>query len=102
MHGTRGARTLSLTPARRPLRRAAGRLPKRKAIATANSYRWHSSNRSSGGSRVQSTRIKAIREVATKKGVDLFINARTDVFFAEGDPADFMKSALDRAKAYAE
>ena len=50
----------------------------------------------------QSKRIKAIREVATKKGVDLFINARTDVFFAEGDPADFMKSALDRAKAYAE
>jgi 2-methylisocitrate lyase-like PEP mutase family enzyme len=50
----------------------------------------------------QSKRIKAIRDVATKKGVDLFINARTDVFFAEGNPGDFMKNALERAKAYAE
>jgi 2-methylisocitrate lyase-like PEP mutase family enzyme len=50
----------------------------------------------------QSKRIKAIREAATRKGVEFFINARTDVFFAEGDPADFMESALERAKAYAE
>jgi len=50
----------------------------------------------------QSKRIKAIREVATKKGVDLFINARTDVFFAEGDPADFMKSASIAQRPYAE
>ncbi len=50
----------------------------------------------------QSKRIKAIRDAATKKGVDLFINARTDVFFAEGNPADLVKGALERAKAYAE
>jgi 2-methylisocitrate lyase-like PEP mutase family enzyme len=50
----------------------------------------------------QSKRIKAMRETAIKKGIDLFINARTDVFFAEGNPADFMKSAIERAQAYAE
>jgi 2-methylisocitrate lyase-like PEP mutase family enzyme len=50
----------------------------------------------------QSKRIRAIREAATKKGVDLFINARTDTFFAEGNPADFMTGALERAKAYTE
>ena len=47
----------------------------------------------------QSKRIKAIREAATRKGVDLFINARTDVFFEHGD--DAFGEALDRAKVYA-
>ena len=31
----------------------------------------------------------------------LFINARTDVFFQEGDPHRFIDDALERAKAYA-
>ena len=47
-------------------------------------------------------RIAAIREVAEVKGVDLFINARTDLFLGlQGDPANSIDDALDRAKAYA-
>jgi 2-methylisocitrate lyase-like PEP mutase family enzyme len=50
----------------------------------------------------QARRIAAIREAAAKKGVDLFINARTDLFLGQkGDPAQFVGDALDRAKAYA-
>lgn len=49
----------------------------------------------------QASRIEAIRDVALKKQIDLFINARTDTFFADGDPATFMDSAFVRAKAYA-
>jgi 2-methylisocitrate lyase-like PEP mutase family enzyme len=50
----------------------------------------------------QARRIAAIRDVAAKKGVDLFINARTDLFLGqEGDPAQSIGDALDRAKAYA-
>lgn len=49
----------------------------------------------------QAQRIHAIREVALKKQVDLFLNARTDTFFADGDPATFMDGAFERAKAYA-
>ncbi len=49
----------------------------------------------------QAARIAAIRDGARKKGVELFINARSDVFFGEGDPAQLIKEALDRAKAYA-
>ena len=47
----------------------------------------------------QARRIAAIRKAAAQKGVDLFINARTDVFFEHGD--DAVREALDRAKAYA-
>src|SRR3979409_1552670 len=47
----------------------------------------------------QARRIAAIRKAAEKKGVALFINARTDVFFEHGD--DAVGEALDRAKAYA-
>jgi len=46
----------------------------------------------------QARRIAAIRKAAERKGVDLFINARTDVFFEHGD--DAVGEALDRAKAY--
>src|SRR5260370_18439097 len=50
----------------------------------------------------QARRIAAIREAAGKKGVDLFINARTDLFLGQdGDPAKSIGDALDRAKAYA-
>ena len=49
----------------------------------------------------QARRIAAIRKAAEKKGVALFINARTDVFFEHGeDAAQAVGEALDRAKAY--
>jgi hypothetical protein len=35
----------------------------------------------------QARRISAIRKAAKHKGVDLFINARTDIFFEHGDLA---------------
>jgi 2-methylisocitrate lyase-like PEP mutase family enzyme len=50
----------------------------------------------------QARRISALRKAAEQKGVELFINARTDVFFEHGDdPARAVGEALDRAKAYA-
>ena len=50
----------------------------------------------------QAHRIAAIRDAADKKGVNLFINARTDLFLGQqGDPAKSVGDALDRAKAYA-
>jgi 2-methylisocitrate lyase-like PEP mutase family enzyme len=50
----------------------------------------------------QAGRISAIRKVAKQKGVEFFINARTDVFFEHGDDAaQAVGEALDRAKAYA-
>jgi 2-methylisocitrate lyase-like PEP mutase family enzyme len=50
----------------------------------------------------QARRIAAIRKEAEQKGVDLFINARTDVFFEHGEDATrAVGEALDRAKAYA-
>jgi 2-methylisocitrate lyase-like PEP mutase family enzyme len=49
----------------------------------------------------QARRIAAIRKGAERKGVDLFINARTDVFFEHGgDAAQAVGEALDRAKTY--
>jgi 2-methylisocitrate lyase-like PEP mutase family enzyme len=49
----------------------------------------------------QARRIAAIRAAADKKGIDLFINARTDLFLGEnGDAAKSIQNALDRAKAY--
>jgi len=50
----------------------------------------------------QAHRIAAMRDAADKQGVHLFINARTDVFLGQqGDPAQSVGEALDRAKAYA-
>jgi 2-methylisocitrate lyase-like PEP mutase family enzyme len=50
----------------------------------------------------QARRIAAIRKAAEQKGIDLFINARTDVFFEHGeDAAQAVGEGLDRAKAYA-
>jgi 2-methylisocitrate lyase-like PEP mutase family enzyme len=50
----------------------------------------------------QSARIAAIRRAADKKGVPLFINARTDLFLGRGnDPESTVDAALDRARAYA-
>jgi 2-methylisocitrate lyase-like PEP mutase family enzyme len=50
----------------------------------------------------QAARIKTIREAADKNGVELFINARTDLFLGKGNnPPDVVDEAIDRAKAYA-
>jgi 2-methylisocitrate lyase-like PEP mutase family enzyme len=46
----------------------------------------------------QAKRIAAIRETATRKGIPLFINARTDVFLGNGNDVD---EALRRSHAYA-
>lgn len=51
----------------------------------------------------QAARIGVIRAVADQKGVDLVINARTDLFLGKGNnPPDVVDEAIDRAKAYAE
>jgi 2-methylisocitrate lyase-like PEP mutase family enzyme len=50
----------------------------------------------------QARRLDAIRKTADQKRVDLFVNARTDVFFEQGgDAAQAVDDALKRAKAYA-
>jgi 2-methylisocitrate lyase-like PEP mutase family enzyme len=50
----------------------------------------------------QARRIAAIRKAAERKGIALFINARTDLFLGQdGDPAQRIDEALHRAKAYA-
>src|SRR5262249_41214781 len=50
----------------------------------------------------QARRIAAIRQVAERKGLALFLNARTDLFLGQGrDPAQAVGEALERAKAYA-
>src|SRR5262249_17551615 len=47
-------------------------------------------------------RLGAIRKAAEQKRVDLFVNARTDVFFEHSeDAAQAVAEALERAKAYA-
>jgi 2-methylisocitrate lyase-like PEP mutase family enzyme len=49
----------------------------------------------------QARRIAAIRKAAEQKGVDLFINARTDIFFEHSDDAaQVVGEAIDRAKGY--
>ena len=49
----------------------------------------------------QAARIKVIREVAERKGVDLVINARTDLFLGKGNnPPDVVDEAINRANAY--
>src|SRR6202022_4415906 len=48
----------------------------------------------------QARRFSAIRKAAEQKGIDLFINARTDVFFEHGeDAAQAVGKALDKARA---
>jgi 2-methylisocitrate lyase-like PEP mutase family enzyme len=49
----------------------------------------------------QARRIAAIRDAARQKGIDLFINARTDVFFESEDAARAIDEALERGRAYA-
>ncbi len=50
---------------------------------------------------VQADRIHHAREAATREGVPLFINARTDVYIIEqGAPAARFDRALRRARAY--
>ena len=52
--------------------------------------------------RRQAERITTVRETAREKGVELFINARTDLFLGQGrDEAKSVGEALERAKAYA-
>jgi len=46
----------------------------------------------------QASRISAIRDTADRKGIPLFINARTDIFLGNGDDVD---EAIQRGKAYA-
>jgi 2-methylisocitrate lyase-like PEP mutase family enzyme len=49
----------------------------------------------------QAQRIAAIRNAASHLGVDLFINARTDLFFVGGsDIRTLAEAALERAQAY--
>jgi len=48
----------------------------------------------------QARRIAAIREVAESRGIKFFINARSDVFFLGGDPAEFVDEALKRSIQY--
>ena len=50
----------------------------------------------------QARRLGAIREAAEQKRVELFVNARTDLFFEHGEDAgQAVEEALERAKAYA-
>ncbi len=50
----------------------------------------------------QAERIAAIRKAADSKGVPLFINARTDLFFEHfNEAADYVDEAIERASAYA-
>lgn len=53
----------------------------------------------------QAARIRAIREMAERQGIALFINARTDLFLQESDAARhaaLMEDAIARAEAYAD
>ena len=52
----------------------------------------------------QAARIRAIREMAKARGINFFINARTDLFLQEGDGsrhAGLVDAAIERGKAYA-
>lgn len=50
----------------------------------------------------QARRIAAIRKAADRKGIALFINARTDMFLGRKyDPVTSIVAAIERAKAYA-
>lgn len=52
---------------------------------------------------LQCRRLKAIRTRAARQGMDLFINARTDLFLQakdKGSHAELLNSAVERAHAY--
>ncbi len=50
----------------------------------------------------QARQVAVIREAAERKGVALFLNARTDLFLGQGrDATQSLGEALERAKAYA-
>lgn len=50
----------------------------------------------------QARRIAALRRATEKRGIALFINARTDLFLGQkSDPALSIEAALERAHAYA-
>lgn len=54
------------------------------------------------GIKAQCERIAAIRAAADARGIPVFINARTDLFFdPELAPADGLREAAERAEAYA-
>src|ERR1700733_7074868 len=46
----------------------------------------------------QASRIASLRKAADQKGIPLFINARSDIFFQEGGPHQFVDDALARAE----
>jgi 2-methylisocitrate lyase-like PEP mutase family enzyme len=49
------------------------------------------------------SRILAIHTAAHQRSIDLFINARTDLFLGQGrDPAGSITEAIERSKAYAD
>jgi 2-methylisocitrate lyase-like PEP mutase family enzyme len=49
------------------------------------------------------SRILAIHTAAHQRSIDLFINARTDLFLGQGrDPAGSITEAVERSKAYAD
>jgi methylisocitrate lyase len=53
----------------------------------------------------QAERYAAARSAAAEAGIDLFLNARTDVFFqrpAQDHDAGMVEAALERARAYAD
>lgn len=52
----------------------------------------------------QVAKIRAIRQMAEARGAELFINARTDVFFqgATSDKSVLLNRVVERAKAYAD
>lgn len=50
----------------------------------------------------QARRIAVVRKAADDKGIDLFLNARTDLFLGQGnDPVSTVDEALQRAETYA-
>ncbi|MFQ5491593.1 MAG: isocitrate lyase/phosphoenolpyruvate mutase family protein [Phycisphaerae bacterium] len=62
----------------------------------------HVNDRSLRSIAAQCERIKAVRAMADREGIPLFINARTDVFLID-DPADApdkVAETIDRARAY--
>jgi 2-methylisocitrate lyase-like PEP mutase family enzyme len=51
----------------------------------------------------QAARILAIRSAAEQRNINLFINARTDLFLGQGrDPGGSIAEAIQRSKAYAD
>jgi 2-methylisocitrate lyase-like PEP mutase family enzyme len=50
----------------------------------------------------QARRIASVRNASGKKNVELFINARTDIFFEQGESDATVDEALERSKIYAD